>query len=167
MVNPPPAAAAKSLQSCLLVHKLLHPVQQAPGVSWIHTPSLNHATTCYDDKWFTFTCSASFLGVINNDQIFLVGIKLTLQDILFWVVGQCWKIPELFCLGLFSFISISFRNIWQGCLEDWHMYEPCCHEMPPVFEARFPTSRGSNFELNPMWIFLVPHWRKFGLCNWI
>ncbi|XP_057552392.1 sodium/hydrogen exchanger 10 [Hippopotamus amphibius kiboko] len=38
---------------------------------------------------FTLTCSTSFLGLISNDQMFLVGMKLTLQYILFRVMGQC------------------------------------------------------------------------------
>lgn len=78
-----------------------------------------------------------------------------------WVNVERFQSSFAFVFFPFHF----FRNGWQGCFEDWHMHWYCCHEMPPVFEMHFPTSRGSNFELDPVQMFLVSQGKKFGPCN--
>ena len=68
-------------------------------------------------------------------------------------------------LPLFSFLSIFLEMVDKAVLKTDTCIGTCCHEMPPVFEMHFPTSRGSNFELDPMRMFLVPQGKKFGPCN--
>lgn len=82
-----------------------YPVQRAPGASRTLPPGLNHCCHCFmNDEWFTLTRLTRFLGLSNDDQeTFVVGMKLTLYCSLIWIVGQCWKIPKLFCISFFPF----------------------------------------------------------------